>query len=121
MRLHGCPVALQGLRHGTISCSSKLMIFSVTMAYVSICSAPFLRPLPRRGRATWVLVWFLAKPTFPPRASHHVRRPEGGKDPTRSEAELPMSGAEQFKAAVSERSGPQDWRGGLERERRKAG
>jgi hypothetical protein len=32
-----------------------------------------------------------------------------------------MSGAEQFKAAVSERSGPGDWRGGLERERRKAG
>jgi hypothetical protein len=32
-----------------------------------------------------------------------------------------MSGAEQFKAAVSERSGTGDWRGGLERERRKAG
>jgi hypothetical protein len=32
-----------------------------------------------------------------------------------------MSGADQFTAAVSERSGPQDWRGGLERERRKAG
>jgi hypothetical protein len=32
-----------------------------------------------------------------------------------------MSGAEQFKAAVSERSGPTDWHGGLERERRKAG
>ncbi len=26
-----------------------------------------------------------------------------------------MSGAEQFKAAVPERSGPTDWRGGLER------
>jgi hypothetical protein len=32
-----------------------------------------------------------------------------------------MSGAEQFKAAVPERSDPRDWRGGLERERRKAG
>ena len=31
-----------------------------------------------------------------------------------------MSGAEHFKAAVPERSGPTDWRGGLERERRKA-
>ena len=32
-----------------------------------------------------------------------------------------MSGAEQFTAAVPERSGPTDWRGGLERMRRKAG
>jgi hypothetical protein len=32
-----------------------------------------------------------------------------------------MSGAEQFKSAVPERSGPKDWRGGFERERRKAG
>jgi hypothetical protein len=32
-----------------------------------------------------------------------------------------MSGAEQFKAAVPERSVPTDWRGGLERMRRKAG
>lgn len=32
-----------------------------------------------------------------------------------------MSGAEHFKAAVPERSVPTDWRGGLERERRKAG
>ena len=32
-----------------------------------------------------------------------------------------MSGAEQFKAAVPERSGPMDWRGGFERMRRKAG
>jgi len=32
-----------------------------------------------------------------------------------------MSGAEQFKAAVPEPSGPTDWRGGLERMRRKAG
>jgi len=32
-----------------------------------------------------------------------------------------MSGAQHFKAAVPERSGPTDWRGGLERERRKAG
>jgi hypothetical protein len=32
-----------------------------------------------------------------------------------------MSGAEQFKTAVPQRSGPGDWRGGLERERRKAG
>ncbi len=32
-----------------------------------------------------------------------------------------MSDAEQFTAAVPERSGPTDWRGGLERMRRKAG
>ena len=32
-----------------------------------------------------------------------------------------MSGAEQFTAAVPERSGPTDWRGGLERMRRKVG
>ena len=32
-----------------------------------------------------------------------------------------MSGAQQFTAAVPERSGPTDWRGGLERMRRKAG
>ena len=32
-----------------------------------------------------------------------------------------MSGAEQFTAAVPERSVPTDWRGGLERMRRKAG
>ncbi len=32
-----------------------------------------------------------------------------------------MSGAEQFTAAVPERSGPTDWHGGLERMRRKAG
>jgi hypothetical protein len=32
-----------------------------------------------------------------------------------------MSGAAQFKSAVPERSGPKDWRGGFERERRKAG
>jgi hypothetical protein len=31
-----------------------------------------------------------------------------------------MSDAEQFKAAVPERSGPKDWRGGLERMRRQA-
>jgi hypothetical protein len=32
-----------------------------------------------------------------------------------------MSGAEQFTAAVPERSGPTDWHGGRERMRRKAG
>jgi hypothetical protein len=32
-----------------------------------------------------------------------------------------MSGAKQFKTAVPQRSGPRDWRGGLELERRKAG
>jgi hypothetical protein len=32
-----------------------------------------------------------------------------------------MSGAEQFTSAVPERSGPTDWRGGLERMPRKAG
>jgi hypothetical protein len=31
-----------------------------------------------------------------------------------------MGGAEQFKSAVPERSGPMDWRGEFERERRKA-
>ena len=31
------------------------------------------------------------KPTFPPQASHQVRRPEGGKDRTRSEAQLPIT------------------------------
>jgi integration host factor subunit beta len=39
----------------------------------------------------------------------------------RSAAKRPMSGAKQFKSAVPERSGPMDWRGGFERERRKAG
>ncbi len=32
-----------------------------------------------------------------------------------------MSGVEHFRAAVPKRSSPKDWRGGLERERRKAG
>jgi nucleoid DNA-binding protein len=38
----------------------------------------------------------------------------------RSAAKRPMSGAKQFKSAVPERSGPMDWRGGFEPERRKA-
>jgi len=33
----------------------------------------------------------------------------------RSEAQQPLSGAEQFKADVPERAVRQDWRGGLER------
>jgi hypothetical protein len=39
----------------------------------------------------------------------------------RSEAKLPTSAAEQFKDGVSERSGPKDWRGGLERSRARRG
>ena len=39
----------------------------------------------------------------------------------RSAAEPPMSAAEQFKNGVPERSGPKDWRGGLQRSRGKAG
>src|SRR5262245_13108381 len=45
-RLRGSPVALRGRRHGTMSCSKRLMIFSVTIAYVSIALSPLLRPLP---------------------------------------------------------------------------
>jgi hypothetical protein len=44
------------------------MIRSVTISYVFIGSAPFVRPLPGKGRALWVLVWFLVKPAFPLRA-----------------------------------------------------
>ena len=39
----------------------------------------------------------------------------------RSEAEPPMSAAEQFKDGVPERSGPKDWRGGLEQSRARRG
>ena len=31
-RLRGNPVEVHGLRHGTTPCSSRLMIFSVTIA-----------------------------------------------------------------------------------------
>jgi hypothetical protein len=41
------------------------------------------------------------KPAFPLRA-FTVRRPAGGKGLMRSEAQQPMSGAEQFKADVPE-------------------
>ena len=39
----------------------------------------------------------------------------------RSAAEPPMSAAEQFKDGVPERSGPKDWRGGLERSHARRG
>jgi hypothetical protein len=43
-------------------------------------------------------------------------RAAGGKGLMRSEAQQPLSGAEQFKADVPEaRAVRQDWRGGLER------
>src|SRR5271155_4405675 len=43
-RLRGNPVEVQGLRHGTTPCSSRLTIFSVTIAYTSICFAPVSEP-----------------------------------------------------------------------------
>ena len=39
----------------------------------------------------------------------------------RSAAEPPTSAVEQFKDDVSERSGPKDWRGGLERSHARRG
>ena len=39
----------------------------------------------------------------------------------RSGAKLPTSAAEQFKGGVPERSGPKDWRGGLEQSRARRG
>ena len=59
MRLRGNPVALHGRRQGTIPCSSKLTIFSVTIAYTSIRPSPFLHPLPK-GQA----VWFVKTPNL---------------------------------------------------------
>ena len=75
-RLRGNPVEVHGLRHGTSPCSSNLMIFSVTIAYTSICFAPFLRPLVlsaltriahsrRLGGPLWLKLCKLKMNTFP--------------------------------------------------------
>src|SRR6516165_5480448 len=103
-RLRGSPVALHGCRQGTIPCSSRLMIFSVTIAYVSIAPSPVLRPLPE-GQGG--LVRKIPKPFFPPRPSSPDLRGEGGKRQMRSAAEPPSCGAQQFKGAVPERSDPE--------------
>jgi len=91
-----------------------------SIAYVSISPSPLLRSLSRRGRA--LLVWFRVKPAFPPRASHHLWRPEGGKDVMRSVAlrDRKRRGAIQGRRAraVAVR---QDWRGGLERSGARSG
>jgi len=44
-----------------------------------------------------------------------IGRPMADGESMRNEVERPTSGAKQFKTAVSERSGPMDWRGGFER------
>ena len=68
----------------------------------------FLRArFPEGAGCIWLLVWFLLKPAFPPRAAHPVRRPEGGKDRCGALRSATMSGVGQFKSAVPERSDPE--------------
>src|SRR5271167_2706624 len=83
-RLRGSPVALHGRRQGTIPCSSRLTIFSVTIAYVSIAPSPLLRPLPE-GQGG--LVRKNPNLSFPLGPSP-VRRAREERDPMRSAAEL---------------------------------